>query len=556
MNTLNVKIQYKQFLVDVDDFDKLLVDADTSPNDALIRWKITDNDLPYYYNKSKNASFLVDKIMGQKCHNKIKFKDGNKLNYSKNNLQIIDEDTIQFQDKLYVVVKKYDGIINYLGRSSGEMKNSIYKVTDLEDDDINYIYLMDCTNDYTIISEESIDTIHEYDGQTLTWYKLKSGYIGSHIKNENDEITILYLHKHVKNYYKDKKIIRHLNDNRLDNRIENLKKQKKKDNDDSDNEFNDDVDSETKENIIDDLTEPKNVKILRSFKPYEITSGKFAGQVRNMYWEVEDNKTNEKYYMMSCRNSDKEVTYFKTDKHSIVKVLELNYKRPTWHIGQNGYVKSTYRDDNYNKREIYLHQYITGHYGNGQGQDSVDHINRNKLDNRIENLRIISQSEQNKNTGKRARKYNAKDLPDGITHDMLPKYVVYYNECYNKEKDLYRDFFKIEKHPNQEGKEFCSSKSTKISIQDKLTEIIEMLNRIENNEEIIKVTDKTTYNLAKGTYIKDNKDGSQHLILDLRQDGERYNLKMKCKKNLSMADNYKLFEEKINDKYEDIELQY
>lgn len=392
-NTFSLKIRNTQFTFDVEDLHKLMTDKNES--EALIRWKLdneNDENVLFHYDNNYKPVYLIDLIMGEKCHNNITFKDNDTTNYSKQNLVINRENIIFFDNNIYCVKKKYKGHIKSMGKTAGKVRNSIYKVINVETNEIRY--LMQCNDDYTMISYECRKSIKKYEEQVLTWYKLSNGYIGTHI------------------YIDDKQTI------------------------------------------------------------------------------------------------------------------------------------------------MYLHQYITGHYGNGQGQDSVDHINRNKLDNRIENLRIISQSEQNKNTGKRARKYNAKDLPDGITQDMLPKYVVYYNECYNKEKDLYRDFFKIEKHPKQEGKEFCSSKSTKISIQDKLTEIIDMLNRIENNEEIIKVTDKTTYNLAKGTYIKDNKDGSQHLILDLRQDGERYNLKMKCKKNLSMADNYKLFEEKINDKYEDIELQY
>ena len=57
---------------------------------------------------------------------------------------------------------------------------------------------------------------------------------------------------------------------------------------------------------------------------------------------------------------------------------------------------------------------------------------------------------------------------------MLPKYVVYYRECYNKEKNLWREFFKIEKHPGL-TKPIASSKSKKFTIQEKLEEIKEKL---------------------------------------------------------------------------------
>ena len=33
---------------------------------------------------------------------------------------------------------------------------------------------------------------------------------------------------------------------------------------------------------------------------------------------------------------------------------------------------------------------------------------------------------------------------------MMPKYVNYTKECYNKEKNLWREFFRIENHTKQE----------------------------------------------------------------------------------------------------------
>ena len=75
---------------------------------------------------------------------------------------------------------------------------------------------------------------------------------------------------------------------------------------------------------------------------------------------------------------------------------------------------------------------------------------------------------------KRARKSNAQPLPDGLTQEMMPKYVVYYNECYNKEKGLFRDFFKIEKHPKIK-KPIIGTKSKKYTIEQKLNQIKEKL---------------------------------------------------------------------------------
>ena len=88
-----------------------------------------------------------------------------------------------------------------------------------------------------------------------------------------------------------------------------------------------------------------------------------------------------------------------------------------------------------------------------------------------------------KDSSKRNRKSNAIKLPGGITENMIPKYVVYYKECYNKEKQLYREFFKIEKNPKtKSNKIYTSSKSNKVSILDKLEQIKTILLDIENRE--------------------------------------------------------------------------
>ena len=133
-----------------------------------------------------------------------------------------------------------------------------------------------------------------------------------------------------------------------------------------------------------------NYKIIKKGTPYYISKGKFSGQYRNMYWYVKDKTDNTKYYIMDCKNYYGNIEYFKFSKKSRHKVLKIGNCRNVWYIGKNGYVTTTFKENN--KRKIrYLHQHLLDHYGHTikKGNLTVDHINRNKLDNRPSNLWVF-----------------------------------------------------------------------------------------------------------------------------------------------------------------------
>ena len=174
---------------------------------------------------------------------------------------------------------------------------------------------------------------------------------------------------------------------------------------------------------------------------------------------------------------------------------------------------------------------------------SVDHINdRNKLDNRRENLRWATQTVQNRNvTDKRSRQFNARDLPVGITQEMLPKYVVYYRECYHKEKDLWREFFKVESHPKL-AKPMCGSKSGKFTPVEKLAEIKQKLVDLEND--VVHEKPLPPYHTIQ------NFRASPNLVYDHRaSDGQRYNLRMKMRAGAEVADEVARLRTKFEKKY-------
>jgi hypothetical protein len=207
--------------------------------------------------------------------------------------------------------------------------------------------------------------------------------------------------------------------------------------------------------------------------------GKDANIMKNPMWRIIENSN--EYILMYCEKD----TICKLCPISYQKILDFeqnmnNGDKITWFKAKNGYIVGT--------NKLYVHQIITDCYGNGKGTNkiSVDHIDRNPLNNTYHNLRIATREEQEQNSKgimngtKRERKCNAKELPEGITQDMMKKYVVYYHEYLNAEKTRSREFFKIEKHPKL-SKIWIGIKSNKISIQDKLTQANKIINDLENN---------------------------------------------------------------------------
>jgi hypothetical protein len=198
-------------------------------------------------------------------------------------------------------------------------------------------------------------------------------------------------------------------------------------------------------------------------------------RVLNSYQVFEDLDKNKYVRMSVFKNGQTLYTLFDFDD------LNLVCNNTSWYALESGYVQG--RPDM--KGDIrYLHHHIMNFVGTGKGfqKVSIDHINRDPLDNRKQNLRLATCEEQQKNSKgqlegtKRARSKNAKPLPEGI--DELPKYVVYYTEKYGPDdKKVIRDFFRIEKHPAQmtdpplfKNKWATSKRMLNYTIQEKLAE--------------------------------------------------------------------------------------
>lgn len=151
---------------------------------------------------------------------------------------------------------------------------------------------------------------------------------------------------------------------------------------------------------------------------------------------------------------------------------------------------------------------------------------------------------KNLNCQKKNRKNNAVILPDDISNIILPKYVVYHNECYNKEKSLFRNFFRIENYPFDNSynikKNICSSKSNKVSIIQKLEEIKYKLNELNKNN----IKDNSLNILPKYINIR-NIDEKKYIVYDNKNKDKRISIRMYYDNSIDLSANLNNFLSKL-----------
>jgi len=154
---------------------------------------------------------------------------------------------------------------------------------------------------------------------------------------------------------------------------------------------------------------------------------------------------------------------------------------------------------------------------------------------------------------KRIRKHNAIKLPSTLADLNIPKYINYYNECYNNEKKLYREYFKIEKHPYQEkNKTYISSKSNKISIIEKLNQIKKILNELNaiNANDALNANDTNVVKLPKYISIKNHiVDSNKFYLLYDKKGASRCTLQVLYNKSEPLTQCLNNFLETINNKF-------
>jgi hypothetical protein len=282
-------------------------------------------------------------------------------------------------------------------------------------------------------------------------------------------------------------------------------------------------------------------------------NGKYANIIKNPTWKITlDNRTK---YIMYCE-PDSFCILCDESLEKILKFEKENNIYPnklTW-TSNNNYI-SCHMKNNVNNNNLYIHQIIMNHYGNGRGtkNTSIDHIDRNTLNNSMDNLRIATRKEQEQNTRgiipgtKRERQSIARALPEGIEHHMLRKYVVYYLNTYNKEKGKTREYFRVE-HPLLPTP-WESSKSEKVSIREKL----ETANKVADDLEKGIFPEKKEHILPKYFTIY-SRNGKNSLVFDRRHNGKRLNYTLPIEEDEPTEEKIKelldTIKKQIIDKYE------
>ena len=228
--------------------------------------------------------------------------------------------------------------------------------------------------------------------------------------------------------------------------------------------------------------------IIQTYKTAEyipghyLRMGKSANIMKNPTWKIEENGKN--YLLMFCEKNT--ICKLCLESYNTILEFEKNVNennKLTWFVSSNGYIQS----HSVSKKTYYIHQIIMNCYGNRKGTKnvSVDHIDRNPLNNSYENLRIATRKEQEEKSigiisGTNKKRFSKKIIPEGITPEMLPKYV-YYNceEICNEKKTTKREFFRVE-HPKLD-KSWSTTKSFKVSIIDKLSQATKVVVDLEND---------------------------------------------------------------------------
>ena len=209
-----------------------------------------------------------------------------------------------------------------------------------------------------LIDTEFLQNIYSGNYKSCNWKTDENGYF--YVSNKSNSNNRIFLFSTIRKDLVDPEAVKFKNENIHDYRLSNLG-----------------LKSET------DL--PSNFKIIKSFEGYKPSSGPFAGKYLNPYWLVSDTKIQqEDFYVMQCGTK---FCYF--SKESIDKILLYNDKRPIWKISDEEEVTSSIGNIRFK-----MHHVVKDFHAHGNSESKTIHINGNKLDNRLVNIKIIKEEKK------------------------------------------------------------------------------------------------------------------------------------------------------------------
>lgn len=544
-NTGILSIDETSILFDIDDL-KIIKNPPKNCKYTKKIWRVSKHDNVYTRNTNNKKIYLIDILYDiDYKKSEINFKDNNRLNLKKDNVIIIKNNNEENKKKIKNNIPYDVEIINYIGsittkmgKDAGKIKNHHWLVKDTNTDE-EYIVMHCLKNNYTKISSNFLPKLFNIRNKIFTWSTVKNNFYATNIDGK-----CYYLHAYVAGLYDNGHNSENLNDcvhinkNTDDNRNDNIKYIK--------NNVDEKSNGELDENGLIKYI-GNDTKIIKYIGHHIPTKGRDAGKIKNKHWLVRNTKTNNEYIVMECTSEGDNIFYTKVSVDFLPKLFNIDGKAYSWYKMDNDYYAA-----NAGGKARYLHAHVMDYYGHGIKKNikTIDHLNRQKDDNRTSNLALKTQSEQNKNTDKRARKKNAQDLPEELKGITLPKFVNYNREkISNGHGEHYRDFFRIEKHPKLK-KVWSSSKSTKIGILEKLEETKKRLSLLENDGVYEKKKKLPLYVLE----IIDKRNSKKCYIFDKQIkniDGkkQRHNLKYTCKDTKTDDENYEIFKAKLFKKY-------
>lgn len=136
--------------------------------------------------------------------------------------------------------------------------------------------------------------------------------------------------------------------------------------------------------------------------------------------------------------------------------------KSSWNLANTGYPQARINNKLWN-----LHEYLLRDIEREKHVMVIDHINTNKLDNRVSNLRVVSRSENARNISEEARKKASERSKGSVKprknrknpeDNNLPKYV----SSLRTEKN---QGYSIQKHPKLKGKKYTNPN---LSMEEKL----------------------------------------------------------------------------------------